>query len=114
MLLNTSFNSTLMRLGFIRRLYVEFKSHCASAFSIASTNLLRFIKDMVQNAQKFVSNKVFLHKYQLFWWQSGKLPPPVAIQLANSWNNTTFRLTIGKRQEGHLLPVPRFSKKLPS
>ena len=61
MRLHISFNSTLLRLRFIRRLYVEFKSHCASAFRIASTNLLRFIKEMGPNAQKFVPNKVFLH-----------------------------------------------------
>ena len=69
----TSFNSTLLRLCFILRLYVEFNSHCVSAVCMASTNFFRFIEKMAEKTQHFVPNKV--HFYTSSSYSGGEAPP---------------------------------------
>jgi len=69
MRLHNRLNSTWLRRRFIRRHYIEFKSHCASTLCIACKNL-------VQNAQKAVPYNIFLHQYHLFGGKGAKCPLP--------------------------------------
>ena len=71
MRLHPSLNATLLRLRFIRRLNVEFKSHCASAFCCGSHKFdsslwdrAKFLKDFANCSKGYFSTLCFFGSSQ--------------------------------------------------